>query len=117
MPPHARPQKWHYWETALIGDVVTSIFVHLVINVCLLRVGSVVFCSEKRALCQTSDTIERLTLGIQSPKLPALQTIPRSQRQRAQSFSLAFSALPSASLDCVVVEFVAVSIVEQICNI
>ena len=31
----------HYWEMALVGDV-TSIFTHSVINVCLLRVGSVV---------------------------------------------------------------------------
>ena len=38
--PSARPQNWHYWEMALIGDVVTSIFMHSVIIVCLLRVGS-----------------------------------------------------------------------------
>ena len=29
----------HYWEMALVGDV-TYIFMHSVINVCLLRVGS-----------------------------------------------------------------------------
>ena len=39
VPPRARPQNMHYWEMALVSDV-TSIFVQLVINVCLLRVGS-----------------------------------------------------------------------------
>ena len=37
--PLARPQNWHYWETALIGAVVTYIFMHVEINVCLLRFG------------------------------------------------------------------------------
>ena len=30
----------HYWEMALVGDVVASIFMHSVIMVCLLSVGS-----------------------------------------------------------------------------
>eukprot|EP00171_Calliarthron_tuberculosum_P016453 IDg16453t1 len=61
------------------------------INVCLLRIGSLSCFAARNAHFPSIDTMKRLKLSIQLPKVPALKTISRFRRRWVYFFWISYS--------------------------